>query len=782
MKSLSTRISLLAGTALAVTALPPAQAHAAEADDSNVIVVTAQKREQDVQDVPIAVTALGGETLQANRVQTVADLGGLAPGVTVRTVAGGTALPGFTIRGASSISSVAGADKQISIYLDGVYLSASRGGIFDLPDLERIEVLRGPQGTLFGRNATAGAVSVITREPDGELGARVEGTIGNYGHYRIRASIDLPQMGPFSGYISYVHNYKRGDLKNVAAGQVWDRTASPDSVVAKRETSPKHLGTKDSDTIFAAVKFESGDFKTVYKFDWAKSKGSPEGTALVALNPNSGALGAFLNALITSQPFTVPIAANGKRPKSVANSFVIPASQKNYGHSLTSTYEVSDSLSIKNVFAYRKSLIYATSAIDGLSGLTLTAQAAPFFGLPSFLVGSQFLVVSTTQIYRSKQWSDELQINYDSDLATITAGALWFKSDDDTNTHGYQPALSFRPIIGGVIPLGNQTEPHNKATSIAAYAQIEFHVTPELDVVGGARITRDKKSGRFIIGTAPNFTVRSFSYKDTRPNFLIGVNYKPNDDILVYGKFSTAFVSGGSVAGFDFDPEKAKSVEGGVKANLFDRKVQANLAVYWAQYKNFQAPQSATLLDEVPNEIGSFIISAGTIKTKGFEFDLTAAPARGLTVGGSLGYSDTDISDVDPILLSASAGTYLLTYRPKWTGALWGQYNTDPLFGEAFASFRLDASWQSKSLQDSNPARSIGWAPDFPYLDPYWVVNGRVSLRDVGIGGAKAEVGFWVKNLNNARASTFALNLFNTLATANFIPARTYGIDLILEY
>src|SRR5258706_5774534 len=158
---------LSAGTALAAALLMPieAMAQAGENDNGGLteIIVTAQKREQNVQDVPIAVTALGTDTLQANRVTNVVDLTGLAPGVTVRISAGGSQLPVFTIRGVSSFGVVPGSDKQVSQYLDGVYIGSPRGSIFDLPDLQRIEVLRGPQGTLFGRNATAGAVSITTR-------------------------------------------------------------------------------------------------------------------------------------------------------------------------------------------------------------------------------------------------------------------------------------------------------------------------------------------------------------------------------------------------------------------------------------------------------------------------------------------------------------------------------------------------------------------------------------------------------------------------------------------
>ena len=149
------------------------------------------------------------------------------------------------------------------MYIDGVYLGAARGGIFDLPDIQRIEILRGPQGTLFGRNATAGAVSITTRDPSGEFGVKASITAGNYDQIRGRVSIDLPQMVPFSAYATYVHNYKRGDIRNAGAGQVWDRSAAGKGTAR----SPEWLGTRKSDSFFAAVKFEPSDsFKTVYRF------------------------------------------------------------------------------------------------------------------------------------------------------------------------------------------------------------------------------------------------------------------------------------------------------------------------------------------------------------------------------------------------------------------------------------------------------------------------------------------------------------------------------------
>ncbi|MCB2072524.1 MAG: TonB-dependent receptor [Novosphingobium sp.] len=822
----SIRIQVLACTALTALALSsvPALAQANEEDSGlGVIVVTAQKREQSVQDVPIAVTAISGESLEVNRVTDVTDLSGLAPGVTVRVSAGGSQLPSFSIRGAISYGVVPGSDKQVSMYLDGVYISSPRGGIFDLPDVQRIEVLRGPQGTLFGRNATAGAVSISTRDPSGEMGFKGRVSVGNRDRLRTTFSLDLPQIGPFSGYVSYMHDEKRGDIRNLGAGQTWDRTASLWGPARSVKTSPEWLGSKNSESVFAAVKFTSGDFTTVYKFDWNKNDGTPDGTAILGYNPNIPLLGTFLTSLIDSQPIPVPFAANGKRPKSVLNSWAIPTTQETQGHSLTSTFQVSDDLSVKNVFAFRKNKLFTASSIDGLSALTFTPQSlgdyATFVAFSTGLLtgteplpviqatigavaqglaptlGGPFIGIATQPSNRSEQISDELQVNYDSDFLTATVGAVWFQSKDWTGETYFQNTISFAPIPGGVIGNTRSGSTFNKATSIAAYAQLEFHLTPQLDLVLGGRITRDKKSGDFIFGpTLNSLQTLSFTYRKTKPNYLIGLNYKPTEDILLYAKYSTAFVSGGSVAGIPFAPETAKSWEAGVKAEMFDRKVRANLALYHAEYKNYQTAQSsANFVDQITEitgdptragSIGTFVVPLGGVKAKGFEFDIAAAPAQGLSLGGSLSYTDTSFNNLNPVIVAANAGSYgTASYRPKWNGGLWAQYDTQPLVGDAFVTFRADGIWQSDMglAQNANAPLPL-LVPALIEQPSYWLVNGRIALRDLEIGGAKTEFALWAKNLTDEKAIGFALNLNQIFGSANFIPARSYGIDLTIEF
>ena len=532
-----TRLGLVACTALVSTLATPHMAMAQSSDEDYrglaEIIVTAQKREQSVQDVPIAVTAVTADTLQANRIMTVNDLSSIAPGVSVRPSAGGIQVPSFTIRGQNSFGVVAGSDKQVSIYLDGVYISSPRGSIFDLPDVARLEVLRGPQGTLFGRNATAGAVNVVTRDPTGEAGVRAEATMGNYNQYRMRLSADLPQMGPFSGYFSFMRNYKQGDIRNAGAGTVWDRTLSPDPRYGKVKTSPKRLGNIDANSYFAALQFEPSDtFKAVYKFDYNVDNGTPEGTAFVhfnpafpALGPSAGLVAPILNALYSSQ--NIYLNPDNKSPKTVTNSFVIPRYQRVKGHSLTATWQASDSVTVKNIASYRESFVFAPSAIDGLSALTFTPQAvvpfatlsavsqlgAGFFaltpeqqgaiigqfaqGLQGF-VGGRMIMTASQASSSSKQWSNEIQANYTSDRVNLTLGALYFHSKDQAGGPERMQntiALTLPPFpANGLFPLGNEGRYFNKATSLAAYAQAEYRFNDQLEAIAGARITKDKKT------------------------------------------------------------------------------------------------------------------------------------------------------------------------------------------------------------------------------------------------------------------------------------------------
>ncbi len=744
------------------------------------VVVTAQKREQSLQDVPISVSAISAEDLKANRVASVMDLSTVAPNLVVHLTAGGSAIPAFGMRGVVSYGVVPGSDKEISIYIDGVYLGAARGSSFDLPDVERIEVLRGPQGTLFGRNATAGAVSIITRDPAGKFGIRQELTYGNYDQFRSRTRIDLPAWGPFTASVNYVHDERRGDIKNLGAGQVWDRTAFG----LGKQTSPKWLGGKNSEIWFAALKFQPADnFKLVYKYDNTHTDYVPEGVTAVKVNtdPATSILGpaaGFLALVLASQPTPPLIQDTPKRPKAVNNNFTTPGINKTYGHNLTADLQIDDHMSIKNILAYRYTYNFSTYQLTGLGGLVNTIAALGPLGAP-------FVPLEIQNSTVSRQVSNEFQFNYDSKLATVTVGALYFHgSDRNGGPPGAPSNYVLRFLPGGVVPAGTQSLNYNYSTSKAAYVQAEIHVAPQVDVVGGYRITKDDKSGVFYSGIPPI----SFTYEKTKPAYSAGINYKPTEDILIYGKYSSAFVSGGAVGPVPFAPETAHSWEAGVKADLLDRRLRTNFSVFDVKYKDVQSAQGGNNVGHP--ELSTVVTGAGDAHAKGFEAEVTALPMRGLTLGGGLGYTDVKYSNVPAILITQGFGLYLPTLRPKWTSQMRGEYVTEPVFGESNLSFRVDANWRSKERIDSSSIRPGvsnrppgATSPSIQFSPSAWLVNGRIALQHIkGPAGTNMEVALWGRNLNNDKSVMFTDITIATFTSTSYQSARTFGIDLSLEY
>ena len=763
------RAALLGCTAL-ITIAAASEACAQAAPDEGAIigeiVVTAQKREQNLQDVPIAVTAVTQETLKTNRIASVMDIGVAVPNLMVRKAIGGAQIPQFTMRGVVGAGSVPGQDRSISLYLDGVAIGSTSGSAFDLPDLERIEVLRGPQGTLFGRNSTAGAVSIITRNPSGKFGIRQELTYGNYDQFRSATRIETPAWGPLSASVSYVHDERTGEIKNLGAGQVWDRSGPRTRQGV--QVSPKTLGDKSVDSWFVAVRFEPSDtFSTVYKFDWMENHFTPDGVGLVVFTPQN-APPAVRGALAATFAANPPPFAGIHRPKYVNNSWTTPTYQTASGHNITTNIRLAENLSLKNILAYRKSFNYANAQITALGGLRNVTPALGPIGVP-------YVVVDSQSFGEAKQWSDELQLNYDTKRLTLTTGALYFDADTKTGTPEGLRTPTFSVVPGGRIPLGPLNASYNNAKSAAAYVQAEVHATSQLDVVVGYRITRDKKTGTNFVGGLP-FVL---DYKKTKPTYLAGVNYRPTRDVMIYGKYSNGFVSGGAVGPIAFEPETVRSWEAGVKSDLLDRRLRVNAAAFTANYKHLQAVGSGTNIGRP--ELSTIVIDQGDQDTKGFEVEVTAVPVRGLTLNGSAGYTDFELKSVNPIL--GTLTTFLPSNRPKWTALLSGRYESEPVFDEARVVVRVDASWRSK-------VRNFTFAPVPPgyetleYSAASWVVNSRISLQDIKLKRGRAEVALWVRNLTDNDLPMFSFNpgrppYFGATA---YYPARTFGIDVNFDY
>lgn len=755
---------------LATAAMVPSAAFAQSPTDYGLddIVVTAQKREQNMQDVPISVTALTGDALVANRIQNVADLSALAPNLSINTSLGGSQLPSITLRGVVSVGSNPGADKEVSMYIDGVYLANALGSIFDLADIERIEVLKGPQGTLFGRNSTAGAISIVTRNPTGQLAIQQQITAGNFDHFRSKTRVDLPAIGPISATLTYTHSERDGDTRNLGGGTTWDyETLVPDSGFGVVQ-SPHRLGNENIDAVSAAVKLDLVDgLDIVYKFDWSENKSTPSAIGTLWLNPAGlGPNGPLLADLLANQPdpsLLTPLSFT--RPKAVNNNYAVPGVSRASGHNLTMQYQITDALSLKNIMAYRKAYTLTGYDLTGYGGLVNTVVDGS--------LGAPVLLFISDTVSRVKQWSDELQLHYNSSALSLTAGLLYFKSKQVQGGPGGAPngaALQFMPDY--IVPNTGLDPAYARQVSKAAYVQAEVHATDQLDVVLGYRVTKDEKYGTSSTPGLPT----EFTYSDTKPAYLAGVNYKPTDDVMLYAKYSTSYMSGGSSFGLAFLPEIAKSWEGGVKADLWDGRLRTNLSVFTVKYSNLQSATSGYLVG-LP-QASSVLVNSGTQRAKGFEFEGTVRPFSGLTLGTGIGYTQVRFLSVNPVV--GTVDTYVPYYRPKWTNNFWGQFDTKPFAGDAYLSLRLDANYRSKYALTTTLPTTAALA-DVATINHSWIVNGRVTLMDLPIGNSKGQLALWGRNLFDNKKPNYAVYTPFAFGT-NYQRARTFGVDLVFDY
>ncbi|MCB2048509.1 MAG: TonB-dependent receptor [Novosphingobium sp.] len=775
------------------------------------IVVTAQKREQSLQDVPVAITALGGEALAANRIASVRDLDGGVPNLTIRTIVGGASLPTYSMRGVVSLGAALGTDRGVALYVDGVYMGNGSGSIFEMGEIERIEVLRGPQGTLFGRNSTGGAVSVITPEPKGELAVKQTFTLGNYDQFRSITHVDTPRFGPLSLSATYLHSERRGDIRNLGGGTQWTFSGASGS---ETRTSPNSLGGSNTDAINAAAKLDFDKVLLVYRFDWTDTTQTSAGQGIVYAAP-------AYQLIFGNQPYpTLLTPITNKRPDAVNNWAALPSRVKNEGHSLTASAEISDQLSIKNIAAYRTSS-YATlfSQIDGAGGLRNTPSTGGV-GLPGTAdvlygfaclpagVAPQFcpyyqpsavnapLMIQTVIAYGTyKQFSNEFQVNYDSDFLTLTAGALYFhqkQTQDLNNTYALKSA-PFAVFPGFNVPNLGQPNAYGavpsfvKVNSKAIYGQAEVHVTPQLDLILGGRYTHDRKRGEDR-ATANALNPTGFypiDYKDGQFTYNVGVNFKPTDDILLYAKYATGFISGGLFASIPFDSEKAKSFEAGIKADLLDNRLRFNLAAFSAKYDSMQFTTTGRNIGRP--ELTQVVLNAGDAKAQGFELETTLAPVDGLVLGGSLGYTDFKYRSLSPIV-TAGAYDYLVHERPKWTGNVNATYTAAMDNGSALVA-RIDGSYRSAANGTSFvPGTAFGFSQAdseafkaAQRIGSYWLWNVRLAAQDVELAGVKSTFALWGRNIFNNKSVSYSPSLV-FLISADYQRAATFGADWTFEF
>jgi iron complex outermembrane receptor protein len=786
-------VAIAAGAALPGTAFAQtSEDQGARSSGLGEIVVTAQRREESLQAVPVAVTALDSKTLDNLRVKDVQSLSGLAPNLSISNQ-GLQSIPTISMRGINSGTSDNAVDPKIGIYLDGVYIGRSVGAIFDLADLQQVEVLRGPQGTLFGRNATGGAISLVTAKPTGEFGVKAMASYGNQDAMRFRATVNLPAMGPLSLKFSYLHDETHGWMKNLAAGQTIDLSLREPSFGTL--TYAKRLGARNVDAFQGAARLDfGGDFTADYRFDYTDSKtvGSP-----VQVLGHTGSTAALSAGIFAFQGLTGGITNLGSKPLSqVANATSVQPMTVQ-GHNLTLTWQPSDNLTFKSITGYRKFKqkpnIYDLSGTGGLRfsaaqfGALLGGDVAGVMN-PDNAPGpnDHFYTLLTARSTSQKQFTQELQGVYTSGFFDVTFGGFYF--------HERSPAINvlgvMEPSVNGmIVPLpfdsifgSGVTETVARNSSLAGYAQATFHLTDKFDIALGGRYTHDKRETELIrtgaagAGSGGLLPPGTYRKKYNEFTYTAIATYRPNRDLTAYAKISTGYVAGGILGAIPYDPEKLTSYEVGLKSELLDRRLRANLAAYYMDYKDLQIQ---TFQDGVQR-----FENAGKARIWGWEAEFTAVPTDGLTLEANFGYQNFKYKEY----LSAAAGGGVVdvadqaqaTYSPKWNMRFSGQYDFPEFSSGGHFMARLDARYRSTVPLGT-------FAPDTPALaklavaKSHWIVDGRVGLVEMPVMGTKMGVSLWGQNLFDKDD----VALFGPTAivqTIQYINGRTYGLEVNLAF
>lgn len=759
------------------------------------IVVTARRSAETLQDVPVAVTALSGDFIERQNISDPTDIPQFAPNLTIEQQPASLSAATVFIRGIGNNEPSAVSEQGVGIYLDGVYLARAAGAVFNLIDLERIEVLRGPQGTLFGRNTIGGALQLVSKKPSDDMAVTAKAGYGRFNDWYVKARVD-------TGYII-------GDvIKASIAGQHRENDGWVDNTLNPKSLDP---GAVKSNSFALGLQGDFGDVTVNYNFDWDERKGLAPFFQLVATTPQA-------QAYYSQSPSFggAPFLVSRDRLGTVQQAGYTEANGETryrnttrvQGHALTISYEAIPELTIKSITGYRK--FYQDSIVD-LSGNGFLRGLVLDFTSPT-LVSNQVTPLYNANNAPQKQWqfSQELQaLGKVGDINYLLGVYYFYEKSSENNrqsinilsTVGGLPLLDPRitqSVVDGILALnpgltadstiGIPATPvqafGGTSQSMAIFGQASWKpssLDEKLEITLGGRYTGDDKS-IYLAGDVSPVQRGRKSFDNF--SWLASASYDVTDDVMVYARVSTGYRSGGlnPRAGVinSFEPEKATAYEAGIKSQFLNNRLRFNLAGYITDYKDLQVQQFAA----GSGGATSLIVNAGKVRLSGFEAELTAMPFRGFQIDGSVGYVKSNYKTFefrDPtsnILLDVSDEAKPV-YTPKWTIHAGAEYAWS--LGDATVRLRGDYSRRTKiyfnALNNTAPFNEDIVSP------PQDNVKARLSVEEINVGGGKLDVGVWGDNLLNQQRLTYGID-FGALGFAGAVFNRpiSYGIDARISF
>jgi iron complex outermembrane receptor protein len=777
MKKAVCRASLaVAASWLTLTHAALAQELAAEekaAGTVDEIVVTAQKREQSLQDVPISITAFGGEAIKALGAQGVGDLDTFTPGLSVNDTS--VTQPRFTIRGVETDDFGIGTEPAVGIFIDGVYSGRSGSALIFFNDVERVEVLKGPQGTLFGRNTSAGAISIITRKPVDKLEAAATLRLGNYDKRRLDAMVNVPITDKLFLRVNGVYNKRDGYLTDAVTGEDYERENNWSGRVALR--------------------FEPSS-ETDITLSYDHDDTDKDGPAAVGIGP-------FALSQDPFGPFAIDVI--GSRESRILNA-----------GTLTVNHDFGP-VTFTSISAYKK---FETHNREDEDGTNIRAR-----------------YLDTENIEHNRSFYQELRLAHTSDRLNLVAGLSYFQergrqtsavtlfTDSVDTALGLAAGFPVFSILQGaglpVMGLSWQEDMNNfnRNKSYAAFGDATWAATPELNLTVGLRYTKDNKRFAWlndrrlspglsnvsapgalynailgaplfpedqlidvnsfydaVIGTDIIFDsgalegeklTRKASFSDVSPRFVI--DYKPNSNVMLFASASRGYKAGGfnsvQINSF-FRPESVWNYEVGTKTELFDRRLRLNAAAYYFKYKD---RQSISLEGVSGSGIPQYVTLSGDSEAYGIDLETQFSASRDLKLSAVASYIDSTWVRRTERGVDISGQP---TGEPKLRIVLGAHYDRELAGGSSIfadASYSFTAKQRiNDAIRDSDDA--LSGLVDFSKLGKLRssreIVNARIGWRSPG---------------DHFSVALFAENLFDvrTPRTLNPISADIFGTPYV---
>jgi iron complex outermembrane receptor protein len=701
------------------------------------VVVTAQRLEENAQSVPIAITALTAEDLEARQVNDVEALAQVAPNLDIAPGQANSLTLAINIRGQVEVTNVPTVDPAVGLFLDGNYIARVTGANLNLVDIERVEILRGPQGTLFGRNTIGGAINIVPNKPEKAFGGTVELLAGNYDRYALTGVLNAPVLG------------ERGAVR--IAAQHTEHSGFARTVVLDEDLN-------DDNTDFVRAQFRL----------------SPEDRwdLNLALDySDTSAHNQWITMLAAEAPATLLPAASG-HPEDSMENYRDPVTTRTHA-------------SYDGGFDSRTRGASATFTWP-LATHTLKGIVA-FRDLDQVIVGTDLdgtpydVATQLRQDQAERQESFELQSygrGFNERLEWI--GGLYY-FDERVTRHGLANTLA--PI--STIENNNSGNVHNMSRSI--YLQLAANLSPSLRVQAGARHVRDTRQltsfnslwnqGVETCGLDAAILDSPETCRATLPPrkfdyvpFNLSIDHSPRDGLLWYAKYSRGQRAGGynfrvteSLGALPFEPETVDAWELGLKSDLLRGRLRLNTALFRTDYQDIQLTQVALDATQRPVVVN---VNAGSARIEGGEVEVTASLRRAVLALG-VGHIEARYTQLDPGVIDVTLDSKFRN-TPEWTvsAAIDLPFNLQ----SAATNLHVDYSWRDDTYYGGNPLAR---------RDEVDVVNARISTQ---LAGSGVEFSVWCKNVADTRYIARAVASGNGFIRALPADPRTYGATLTYRF